>query len=333
MKNKEQKSKRIKKVFSNASEVLHRWANQTQDEARSSNVFFKGKIAYSYGYHYRLGMISEYRGVKVAIINGEGYSNTTAKHIHWAYGACEGLMPVVKGASDDFTSKGIFNALLKEQDELVSDIMSTFNSVKVNDWQTKRFKERDSWIMGLIEKFNKKARDLKEPQLAIDLKKHGFIEYLNEHLQLVKQKTDAREAEKFTPEYRAKKEAEMLAKEAALVSKGRADIEMWRRFEKQSLTNEAFTVLGRGEILRVKDGTVYTSKGASVPLDHAVKLMHKILKGTAKSGAHIGPYVFTSANEHLIKIGCHEIALDEARMVLAPYMHTVPLIELVKSEV
>jgi hypothetical protein len=67
----------MKKVFNNSAEVLHLFAQQTQSEARCSNVFFKGKECYSYGYHYKLAeFIDDY-----IIINDLGYSHTTSKHI------------------------------------------------------------------------------------------------------------------------------------------------------------------------------------------------------------------------------------------------------------
>lgn len=317
--NKIEKPKRIKKVFSNHSEVLHRWANQTQNEARCSNVFFDGPTCYSYGRHYPLGLITEYRGVKMAVINGRGYSNTTDKHINSAYHACNGLMPVVRGESSDFSAKGIFNALLSEQQKLIEGIMATFNMVSARSWAIDRF-DKDSWITNNLKAFNKKAIDLKEPQLVIDLCKDGFIEYLKEHLKLVKDKTDAREALKNSPEVLAKKEADRLAREAKTVEKGRADILAWRSFEKPSLTNEAHTVLGRGAILRVKDNTVFTSNGASVPLTHAVRLLDLIENKKAKDGERIGEYRFNSAKGGEIVIGCNRIALSEARAVVGPYM-------------
>ncbi len=74
----------MKTVFQNASAVIHLFAQRTQNEARSSNVFFEreGKRLYSYGHHYLLAEFIENENGEMAImINDSGYSNTTAKHI------------------------------------------------------------------------------------------------------------------------------------------------------------------------------------------------------------------------------------------------------------
>ena len=70
----------MKKVFSNSREVMHLYANQIQDEAKTSsrNVYYKGGKIYSYGHHYLLG---EFLDSNTILINDEGYSVTTSKHI------------------------------------------------------------------------------------------------------------------------------------------------------------------------------------------------------------------------------------------------------------
>jgi len=69
----------MRKVFSN-SEIMHVFAQRTQSEGRTSNVFFYGNKIYSYGYHYLLG---EFIDNNTILINDTGYSHTTAKHINY----------------------------------------------------------------------------------------------------------------------------------------------------------------------------------------------------------------------------------------------------------
>lgn len=72
----------MKKVFTNASDVIHLFAQRSQCEARCNNVFFKEDKIYSYGYHYLLAeFIKNEKGDEAIMINDNGYSNTTAKHI------------------------------------------------------------------------------------------------------------------------------------------------------------------------------------------------------------------------------------------------------------
>lgn len=71
----------MKKVFSNTSEVIHVFAQQTQSEGRNSrsSIYFKENKIYSYGSHYLLG---EFINSQTIIINDFGYSVTTSKHIN-----------------------------------------------------------------------------------------------------------------------------------------------------------------------------------------------------------------------------------------------------------
>ena len=70
----------MKKVFSNTSEVVHVFAQQTQSEGRNgtSSIYFRDNKIYSYGSHYLLG---EFINSETIIINDFGYSVTTSKHI------------------------------------------------------------------------------------------------------------------------------------------------------------------------------------------------------------------------------------------------------------
>lgn len=52
-----------------------------------SSVYRYGDTVYSYGYHYPLARIINGK----VFVNNRGYSNTTAKHINWAFTAAREL--------------------------------------------------------------------------------------------------------------------------------------------------------------------------------------------------------------------------------------------------
>jgi hypothetical protein len=72
-----------KTVFDN-SMLGHVWAQQKQHTGRSNNgnMFFEGKVLYSYGSHFALGYIMT--GGLVALLNSDSYSITTSKHKSYA---------------------------------------------------------------------------------------------------------------------------------------------------------------------------------------------------------------------------------------------------------
>jgi hypothetical protein len=83
-------TKKRKRLVFPTQEVIHKWANETQEEGRNAqgNVFFNGKSLFSYGTHYEMGRHVEGRkGEKVVFLNVEGSSVTTSKHKSWTHQA------------------------------------------------------------------------------------------------------------------------------------------------------------------------------------------------------------------------------------------------------
>lgn len=72
------------------------------------------------------------------------------------------------------------------------------------------------------------------------------------------------------------------------------------------------------QIIRIVGNVVQTSHGASVPVASAKALLRSIEKGEAVTGDTVGPYSFGRYNAEtgIVQIGCHRIALTEARAVL-----------------
>lgn len=67
----------MKRFYSN-DDVIHAYASMQHEDGRSGNVFFEGKSIFSYGHHYKMGLLM----VKDAIwINDSGYSVSTGKHL------------------------------------------------------------------------------------------------------------------------------------------------------------------------------------------------------------------------------------------------------------
>lgn len=115
-------SKRIKQVFTLADQVLHLWANPSQHHARSRNVFFEGNKAYSYGYHYLLGVLHNIRGAKVAIINSTQYSRTTSKHQSYAKAAVSHYDAVIHSSDPE----NVEISLLETQEGLIEQLTDIF---------------------------------------------------------------------------------------------------------------------------------------------------------------------------------------------------------------
>lgn len=300
------KQKRIKKVFSSSSQVFHLWANQSQEYARQggriTRAFFEGTKAYSYGHHYLAGEIKKYRGVTVAVINSDKRSNTTSKHTSEASSACRGLMPVVRSSTMD-----VFEGLIETQDNLINDLFGNFNSRKFwSGWNVKDFKESFQFVG--IQEFNKTCKDLKHPELMIEVDS-TFLEILSEHVTACKE----REIELNSPEALAKRETNRIKRAENEIRKQAEYVEAWKQGLKPK--NVAIASL-RPQLIRVSGDWVETSGGAHVPLIEAKALLRNILSKTVEPGEQIGSFTVTNIQDGIVKIGCHEIELEHAKQVL-----------------
>jgi hypothetical protein len=298
-------SKRIKRVFSNSSQVIHLWANQSQDSARASNVFFDGASLYSYGMHYELGRMIQVNGRAVALINTRGYSNTTAKHIYWTKHAVTHL-PAIYCKTGDFTNWK--TALVEMQDELINSLMGNFSRRR---FYSADFGVTDSYLVGELERFNNTCSAVNMEHLRLDVPA-DFWALLNEHAQSCFNKETVKREER----------------RLKLLEQAKLDEAAWRT---GGQLTSALREL-RPMLLRVRGEEVQTTGGASVPVSHALRLLSLIERGKAKSGDRVGHFTVSKVSNDTIKIGCHEIALSEARTVLGCIEQASNVVPLIRTE-
>jgi hypothetical protein len=173
--------KRIKRVFTNSDQVLHIWANQSQDSARCGNVFFEGTKAYSYGYHYELGRLVTYNGTDIALINESGYSITTSKHIYKAKSAASHLVVIGYKEFYDNIKTTVREALLVEQSGLIDELMGHFSRAKFRNWANER-KYVCSYLSDRVLEFNQKCHQLSHSEYSLN-PDATYIEFYKEHVE------------------------------------------------------------------------------------------------------------------------------------------------------
>jgi hypothetical protein len=189
----------MKRVFGSSEQVIHLWANQSQSDARCDNVFFQGKSIYSYGMHYELGRIVNYKGKTVAMINTQGYSITTSNHISRAFSAVSHMLNL--GTKGDMAD--IRGALVEKQDYILNSLFGHFSRLS--------FRYSLAWgeyDQENVTEFNKLCTTLGHKELVLDLNPE-FIQLYNEHMQ---RRVD-RANELQSPEALAKKEKQRVRKE------------------------------------------------------------------------------------------------------------------------
>lgn len=322
------KVKRIKRVFSSSYEVFHLWAAQTQSDARQggsrTRSFFEGKSCYSYGRHYEVGRLVEINGVKCALINRDGYSSTTSKHINEASSAVSHLPQI--DVDSFFNWK---RGLVEMQNDLIDSLFNNLN--RISFW--KGSKAFDRYDRKRFEEFNTLCRKVGMPQLQL-FPNAETIKVIDAYIKARLKRQAEIEAYKQTPEYLAKRSEDQRRKEEKLAmeraerqareaieraereAKNAREIDDWKRGG--PYTNALYGM--HPQLIRVKGNKVETSDRASVPLSEACRALMLLENSQLKQHDKIGDYEFTKVENDMVKIGCHTISLEQAKSVLADAM-------------
>lgn len=298
-------TKRIKEVFS-TDQVCHIWANQSQRHARTSgnNVFFNDTRIYSYGNHYLAGEIhASKNGVQYALVNNYVYSKTTAKHLSSIRSALSGKMAYFQVPNPGIPASQENIDCINQR---VWDSFGDLVNMRTKNLEIGRFSLAVSCANSFFDSVGFPKLKITDEQLRIA--KNLIAESIDDKR--------ACNRENNTPEKLAEKQA---SKQKRISVSRLIAIKEFRDFKRKSIGLNL-----RYDLLRVNEskGVVETSRGAEVPLEHALRLLDRVKSGQVKTGDRIGHFTLNGvlydqeAHESVIKIGCHTILKSEAETVL-----------------
>jgi len=276
----------MKKVFKNTDEVIHVFAQRTQYEGQnqSRSIFFYGDKIYSYGHHYLLGQFID---EKTIIINDRGYSRTTQKHIGK-------LSYATNHYRQFFATECNVDLVYDEVNILLKKIEASRKP------QTKqRYINRVVYLADKMAQFHTSNQDI---QTIEGDKYQSIIKYakiVQDETLLIDLECDLNEAKKQARRFNKEKTQEQITKfyEGSI----------------NYLSNIPHALLR----LSKEGNTIETSRGANVPLNEAKILYHRINTGKCIKGFKIGHYTTIGIKDNTIKIGCHDIKLDEVNKLKA----------------
>jgi hypothetical protein len=288
----------MKKVFNSAAEVFHLFAQRSQTEANSLNVFMKRTYSFnkdyaneifSYGNHYLLAeFLSDPDNpfCDMVYINDGGYSVTTAKHIAQITAATrqykqlkrsQTITPILEEIKEVFKALGKakkpekYISIIKGHEDALNVDFFPFVSDSQSGLKFLKFKELSKDIQKQI----KEARKICVSLDSINLKAY-------------------QQAEK------AKAEKAKKAKEKVFET----SLKKWMNNEINSYqiarnpTNEDY--------LRINGEIIETTQGAKVDIKEAAFLYSMIKAGKDIKGHKINNYTVISLNG-VLQIGCHQI--------------------------
>jgi hypothetical protein len=276
----------MRTTYSSNSELAHIWANNDDVEVykKANSMSCQFNRLYSYN-----TCIAEIVGDSV-IFNTHSYSNSTCKHQNYARQSIHGKTNIFL----DIPSYGLRSLVLTQNS--FDELIVTPNHRKIADLLVKAERAR---LNG--EYFKGEAYQIEQ-----NIKAYAeLVGVVYTPLDLEQFKADSIELDK------ARKAQEKIRK-AEKIKQQAEDLEKWRKGED---IRSYFEVTA----LRIKNEEIETSRGARIPLDHAIraypliKRLHQ-MDATLNLSGHaikLGHYTVNRIEKNNLIVGCHSIPLSE----------------------
>ena len=278
----------MKTKYSSNRELIHVWAHDSSPEIMKSanSVSCHNDILYSYST--AIGQIIDNNTV---IHNTYSYSVTTSKHQSLARQATshfnniiELSIPTYDLDTLSFGQSGFNDYILNHNENSIKYLLvKASRSKKYSDY----YKAQALSIIQNLEKY----------ALAFNL----F--YLVPNIDFLTE--SAIEADKKQKELDKIKRAERIKEQAEALENWRLGLDVRNHFEVTAL--------------RIKEDQIETTKGAKIPLDHAIKFWG-LIKSWHEKGVsyvkdhhsiHLGNYIVNSFKDDILTVGCHSIPYSE----------------------
>jgi hypothetical protein len=284
-------AKRTRHVYP-ADMVAHLWAHQSQDSARNgSNFYFNGDTIYSYGSHFPIAKHIETKRGRAVLFTTRDYSVTTSGHKWTVLGACKHLAVFHVQHPTDTNRKAQF----AEYRERYLGLARKYSRARSNKPS----------ILGSL-------RDLVDEanRFAVFF---GLRSRLSMPADLSAMEAECKAIEKR--ERARKQRAEAERRREALQR-----LQMWVDGTIDYLCQQSYGPIR----LRIKGDELQTSRGARVPLDHAVKAFRIIKRLRDKGQAyesnghtiHLGHFALDTIDaQGNVTAGCHNVAWEEIERI------------------
>ena len=286
----------MRTVLKNNSEAINYFANNVQDNGcnQTRSIFFEGNKIYSYGYHYLLGL----RLKNALIINDNGYSVSTSKHIS-----------ELRNASTHLTTFSLSSI----------SIDSVFKNIVINNQKIKKaWKHKLFYANQIIRQFNeyqkflefcknnKKTKDqIKKYYSGVKATKkcsmYNDIKKIHDNIKIVYNDLLVQD------NLRTKRIA------ADQLVKNEKNIAIFRNEPKK----RPFIRLTHS-ILRITENKefIQSEKGVQLPIKLCLDFLNLLYKGENLIGQKLGHYTINSWDGNLLKINCHTFENAELKNII-----------------
>jgi len=363
---KTRKGKRQKHVF-DTGEIPHLWAHKVQESARNAqgNLYFDGDTIYSYGSHFPTP-IHATKGKRSAVLfTTRSYSVTTSGHVSAVRSAIPKDIPVFN----------VYNPALSPRESLacyVSAVKTYAETASERKMETTR-NEDVQRALSLIaeckafckffglklpafaklpeidkEKLQKQTKAIKDRRDSADAKRKAEWEARTARAKAEADTWNASGICQHTPKHDAHKHGDVWAcekqrEEDEWTAKSADIVAAWRAGDTNAILRNAYSLpvmlrvrtFGADESAAGEVGRVETSRGAQVPISHAILGLRFVRAVVARGEAfqtngktfHLGHYKIDHIDvDGTLTAGCHVISLAEIELI-APELERIAATE------
>lgn len=289
-----------RKHYPNQIACAHAWAHGLSIDGKSSNLYFEGKVIYSYGEHFPIARIHN----QIVFFTEASYSKTTSSHISLASSAVSHL-------------EYIFVKFVPV-DDVDPTNNRTFISQNINHWVSEinrlsdlyRTNTRKKSILGEINKVHQKLK--------------RFVEYLKirptASLQALLDNLSQDTLFSFNRSEKRRLAANKKRAEKSKLLKFSQTLEKWKKREITSI-NLIHPLDNSLAYLRInpESGQIETSKGIDVTSKEAEALYSYIKRFlnllNDKPSFNIAGFNISSIDHNFLKVGCHKIPMEEVEII------------------
>ena len=327
----ETKNKRMKRVFGNFSEIVHLWANKTQDEAKCRNGYFEGDTIYSYGRHFPIARIyTNKKGEDTVFFTTRTYSSTTGGHINYtAHASSHKTKLYMHNIIFDFKYGEMTSRHKSNIADFVYNIryaLELFAKAKENKYYHYRS------ALSELNRLDKYLTFFKIKSKIDAFTKRTIKTVKSDKWQKEIDAFDKKKAERLAdPKLAEKREKARAARERKELEKNAEQIEEWRNFE----TYRPYSFNGRRrwqsgtctDLLRydAEKQRIETSQNVKIPVEIAYRFYRYIQVVLAKGGCTseeccnyklLDTYRVTEITDEHIRVGCHRIKMSEIQLMV-----------------
>lgn len=315
--------------------IAHTWAHQHESfgSNKPGNFYFRDRTIYSYGEHFPMAVLHRNKDRELTgkvlfttdkywMSNHLGYSTFTEQHKHTVKLAISHL-DIIYCKEPLEADRGTHQENLLDFERTAKDIAKEITE------RTRKPEKYLDQIREQLDRFTKYCEtfNLGPKETAERLKfRYLFISSKDKAVNTFAEARAKAEQEKQEREARAK-EQEKKDRKSDL-----AMLRKWRAFGKVEMSPRFKTDMGTFLRYSVINGEVQTSKGIRIPLDVANRFytwFYKTLKGGGCTGDcqhEILGYHVQTANENGLRVGCHDISIDEITALAKMLKWTEPAV-------